>query len=321
MKKNTQMIIAAMLLCAGLAFVSCGKGAAENTAVMKSTETFAVPRMAAQKTAARTEAAADFAAMAAPAPAAESAVYGAGNIGNIIAEDQETQNDGGYERKLIKSGSLSLEVKNLAEAEAAAESWCTAFGGYIASSNSGERSAYFSARIPSNKFESAMAAAGNIGTVLSRAVSAQDVSEQFYDLQTRLETRKIMRDRLRTYLAQAKDVKDMLQIERELNSVLSDIESMEGRMKRLSGQIEYSTIDVNISLPYRTTSGGFEWPNLGAGFRRFVSNVVDFFGGFIKVLLYIAVCGIPLGAVIAFFWWLLFGKIGLLKKLYKRLSR
>lgn len=312
MKRN-QKAAAAVIVCAGIALASCGKSGGSGASVMNDMKKSGVTqRMSAKMMAARPEAvmeAADF--DEAPAPAAP--VYGAADGG--------AAQEAGFERKLIKSGSLSLEVKDLAEAEAAVEAWCKAFGGYIASSNSDERTAYFSARIPAAQFEPAMAGAGEIGTVKSRGVSAQDVTEQFYDLQTRLETRKIMRDRLRTYLSQAKDVKDMLQIESELNSVLADIESMEGRMRRLSGQIEYATISVNMSLPYRTTSGGFDWPNPGESARRFASNVVDFFGGLIKVLLYIIVCGIPLGAVIAFFWWLLFGKIGLLKKLFVKKLR
>ncbi|MDE5898161.1 MAG: DUF4349 domain-containing protein [Treponemataceae bacterium] len=301
-------LIAAMLAAAG----SCsGKSSGQLAAAEYESEgavmDMAAPRLSAKMTAA-----------AAPAGAAyeEGLFRDAGSGGAAGTPSQNAP----YERKLIKTGNLSLEVQNLAEAGRAVERWCGAFGGYVASSDSSERNASFSARIPAERFDSAMEEAGTLGTVRFRSVSAQDVSEQFYDLQTRLETRKIMRDRLRAYLAQAKDVKDMLQIERELNSVLSDIESMEGRMRRLSGQIEYATIDISLSLPYRATDRGFVWPDFGNGCRRFVSNIIDFFGGFFRALLYIAICGIPIVAAAAFFWWLLLGRLGLLKRLFKAVS-
>lgn len=225
----------------------------------------------------------------------------------------------GTERKLIKTGSIRLEVENLASAEEAVTGWCASFGGYISASYSEERRASFTVRIPAQDFDSAMTAVGTLGAVKSRSVSTQDVSEQFYDLQTRLDTRKILRDRLQSYLASAKDMKDMLQIESELNDTLSEIESMEGRMRRLAGQIDYSTITVEAELPYRTTDQGFQWPELGNGLRRFASNIVDFFAGFAAVLLYAVICGIPVLAAAAFFYWLLLGKAGLLKKIFRRL--
>ena len=165
-----------------------------------------------------------------------------------------------------------------------------------------------------------MSSIGSFGKVKSRNISTQDVTEQFYDLETRLETRKILKDRLQTYLANAKDMKDLIQIENELNNTISDIESMEGRMRRLSDQIEFSTVNVTVELPYRTTEQGFQWPEFGKEFRYFISNIVDFFAGFISTILYIVIFGIPILAAIAFFYWILLGKVGLLKKIFKKLS-
>jgi len=227
---------------------------------------------------------------------------------------------GQQERKLIKTGSISLEVEQLASAEEAVLAWCQSFGGYVASSFNHETNAAFTVRIPAVHFDAAMAAAGNLGRVRSRNVSTQDVSEQFYDLQTRLDTRKILRDRLQSYLAQAKNMEDLLHIERELNSTLTEIESMEGRMRRLSNQIDYSTITVDLQLPYRTTDQGFQWPSLDRNVRRFLSNVVDFFVDFVAIVLYIVIFGVPILALVAFLYWLLLGRMGLLKRIFKRLK-
>ncbi len=227
---------------------------------------------------------------------------------------------GQQERKLIKTGSISLEVEQLASAEEAVLEWCQSFGGYVASSFNHETNAAFTVRIPAVHFDAAMAAAGNLGRVRSRNVSTQDVSEQFYDLQTRLDTRKILRDRLQAYLTQAANMEDLLGIERELNSTLTEIESMEGRMRRLSNQIDYSTITVDLQLPYRTTDQGFQWPSLDRNVRRFLSNVVDFFVDFVAIVLYIVIFGVPILALLAALYWLLLGKVGLLKRIFKKLK-
>ena len=226
-----------------------------------------------------------------------------------------------FERKLIQSGALNIEVNSIQDTAQVVEKWCAQFGGYIESSYAGETNGNAFVRIPSARFADAMNAAGGMGRLLSKSVSTEDVSERFYDLRSRLETSKIMRTRLQGYLSQAKDTKDMLQIESELNRVMSDIESMEGSMKRLTGQIDYSSISVDYRLPYRADgTGGFDWPDFGDGFRRFVFNIADFFAGFFKVVLYAVIGGVPILAVIAFLYWLLLGKIGLLKKIFLKLS-
>ena len=309
-----------VLLTLGL-FASCG---GEDTAAVQSSfkETVAAPRMAAKSVAAAdmmvfedvavegaVEAEMDYGVVPEPTIAGAS---GGGSGGQNPAGQQD--------RKLIKTGSISLEVEQLAATEEAVLAWCQSFGGYVASSFNHETNAAFTVRIPAVRFDDAMAAAGNLGRVRSRNISTQDVSEQFYDLRTRLDTRKILRDRLQSYLAQAKDMEDLLHIERELNSTLTEIESMEGRMRRLSNQIDYSTITVDASLPYRTTDQGFQWPSLDRTVPRFLSNVVDFFVGFVAVVLYIIIFGIPILGLVALLYWLLLGRVGLLRKIFKGLK-
>ena len=275
--------------------------AAEESAPMYA-DSVAAPRLAMSKK------------MAATSNSAERNFSGSAN-GSGAAET-------GVERKLIRNGDISLEVSDLEKTQAAIEDWVKEFGGYISSSNNGEKSSSYTVRIPSEKFDSAMDAAGALGTLKNKNISTQDVSDQFYDLQSRLETKKVLREKLNGYLRQANSMQDILKVESELNSVQSDIESMEGRLKRLTSQIDFSTISVYVTLPYKSVQGGgFELPNLGDGFRHFVSNIILYFGGFVAVIFYVIICGIPLVAVLAFLFWLLFGKVGLLVKLYNKLKR
>lgn len=259
----------------------------------------------------------------AKAVAVDSAAFSNSTSSSSSGQDiSEKSVDENTERKLIKTGDISLEVQSLDEAAKAIGEWAAKFGGYVESSYSGESDGNVKARIPSERFDDAMAAAGNLGEVKSQSVSSEDVTERFYDLKTRLETKKVMRGRLEDYLSKAKDMKDLLQIERELNSVVTDIESMEGSMRRLSSKIDYSSITVSYSLPYRADpkGGSFKWPDFGDGFRRFASHIVDFFAWLVKVVLYVVICGIPLLALVSLLFWLLFGKVGLVRRIFRRLK-
>ena len=229
--------------------------------------------------------------------------------------------EGEYERKLIKTGNVSLEVKSLSDAEAKITDWAKALGGYITNANTWEYGANFTVRVPSARFDDAMVQVGDFGRVTNRSVNSDDVSDNYYDLQSRLETKYVLRDKLTGYLSQAKDIKDLLEIERQLNSVIEDIESTERRFKRLSGQVDYSTIYINMQFERGKDESGIILPDVKDSWNEFVSNVIGFFWNLLKVLFYIVIYGIPIIAVAAFFFWLLFGKVGLLVKLFKKLKK
>ncbi len=255
-------------------------------------------------------------AMPVPSPSIEPMANGMimDETGAVVEEETE--------RKLVKTGSLSFEVDNLETTDTLVAEWAEKYGGYVFSSGSNPTNAWYTVKIPSTNFDDAMNAVGNIGAVKSRSVSTEDVSDSYYDLKTRLETRKIMRDRLSEYLQRAENIDNLLKIESELNSVISDIEYMEGSMKRLNGRIDYSTININASLPFRTDNdGSFQWPDFDDSTRQFFSSVVDFFSEFIGILLYLIICGIPTIAVIILLYWLLFGKLGILIRIFKKVSR
>lgn len=226
-----------------------------------------------------------------------------------------------FERKLIKTGHLNMEVATLSDLDKTVAEFAQKYNGYVTNSSMNENGFDATVRIPNRNFEEAMNSAGDLGKVKYRSVNSQDVSEDFYDLQTRLETKKTMQKKLESYLSSAKDMKDLLEVERQLNMVTTEVESMEGRMKRLSNQIDYSTIYIGMSLPTGYDNSGFNWPDLGESFREFGYNIVKFGAGLLMFLFYLVVYGIPVVAVAAFFFWLLFGRVGLLVKLFKWLKK
>ena len=256
---------------------------------------------------------------------ADTAFY-SDNLEYEMAEESQSYGDSAlqnheFERKLIRTGNITLEVKTLSGAEEKINSWIKGLDGFVTNANTWENGASFTVRVPSDSFEDAMAQAGDFGKIINRNVNSQDVSDNYYDLKSRLETKYILRDKLTGYLSQAKDIKDLLEIERQLNSVLEDIDSTEGRFKRLSGQIDYSTIYINMQFEAGKNESGIILPDVKDSWNKFITTVIAFFWGLLKVLFYIVIFGIPLIALAAFFFWLLFGKVGLLVRLFKKLKK
>jgi len=247
------------------------------------------------------------------------------NEESILMEDDYESASGNeisqpVERKIVRNGTVSLEVESLEQSAEKIAQWAASFGGYITNSWESDTSANYTVKIPSEKFDEAFNETKAYGKFLNGNINSDDITDQYYDLETRLDAKKILRTRLQGYLANAKETKELLNIEKELNRVISDIESMEGRLRRMKDQVAYSTININLQLPYGQTETGYDWPSWSDGLRHFAGNVLDFFIGFLQVILYVVICGVPVLAIIALLFWLLFGKVGLVKKLFKKLK-
>ncbi|RLC67653.1 MAG: DUF4349 domain-containing protein, partial [Chloroflexi bacterium] len=84
--------------------------------------------------------------------------------------------------------------------------------------------------------------------------SGQDVTDEYIDLQSRLDNLKATRDRIREFLDQAKTVEESLRVNEELAAIEEQIEQVQGRMNYLFDRAAYSTITVQIEpeLPQPT---------------------------------------------------------------------
>lgn len=150
-------------------------------------------------------------------------------------------------RLLVWTADFSLEVADVAKARQQLSERIIGLGGYVEeTSEYGSSSQSLVLRVPKDHFETALSSVEQSGTVLARHVKGEDVTEQYVDVETRLNNNKGLRDRLKALLIQARDVKDILLIESELNRIQSEIDSMEARMRILKDQIQMSTIKVDL---------------------------------------------------------------------------
>ncbi|MEO4047697.1 DUF4349 domain-containing protein [Pseudomonas sp. CAU 1711] len=150
-------------------------------------------------------------------------------------------------RLLVWSADFSVEVVELDKAAERLTARMLALGGYVEEkSDYGRQSQSFVYRVPKDAFADALGDIERSGSVLSRHVKGEDVTEQYVDIETRLKNNLALRDRFRELLAKARDVKDILAIESELNRVQSEIDSMEARMRVLKDQVQMATLRVSL---------------------------------------------------------------------------
>lgn len=124
-------------------------------------------------------------------------------------------------------------------------------------------------KVPSPSFREAMTKIDGLGGVTSRSVKADDVSEEFHDLEVRLANMKATRARLQEFLAKAGDIPNMLTVERELERVAQEIDRIEGRLEFLRTRAAMSVITVAITPKIKerpvvstTTTSAAQGPDL-----------------------------------------------------------
>ena len=116
------------------------------------------------------------------------------------------------------------------------------------------------------------------------------MTEEFLDVEARLKNKKELEARYQEILKQAKNVKEILEIERELNTLRSDIESMEGRLKYLQNQVSLSSIQITYykELTKRTAFG----QKFAQGFRSGWTNLIWFLVGLVNIWPFLLLLGL-----------------------------
>jgi hypothetical protein len=151
------------------------------------------------------------------------------------------------DRMIAWRSQLTMEVGNVSNAVDAAIAITGKLGGLVERRSDGDDGyASLTLRIPSTSLSSAISEFETLGTITHRNLSGDDVTEQYVDTESRLNNKRVLRDRLLQLLDKAVEVKDILAIETELNRVQSDIESMEAVITSLSKQVEMATIQVQF---------------------------------------------------------------------------
>ncbi|MEL6845327.1 MAG: DUF4349 domain-containing protein, partial [Bacteroidota bacterium] len=105
-------------------------------------------------------------------------------------------------RKIIQNATLSLAVTQPDSMSAQLTTLAESLGGYLSQSGTYQTTI----RIPAERFEEAIAAISTMGKLQSKTISGQDVTNQYYDLQIRIENAEKARQRYLELLAKAENV-------------------------------------------------------------------------------------------------------------------
>ncbi len=197
-------------------------------------------------------------------------------------------------RMLIKTGQLSMQVAEVKESRKKIGDISQKLNAYISEErldDYGDRlNISMTIRVPSSLYDSLINLVEQVGEKTeSKSVNTQDVTEEFIDTEARLKTKKELEARYREILRQAQSVNDILSVESQLNTVRGEIESMEGRLKYLSSQVSFSTLNLSF---YQSLSTDFGFAGrLGDGLKNGWTNLLSFFIGLVNIWPFLILIG------------------------------
>ena len=246
-----------------------------------------------------------FAASAPAAPIALEAAAGV-NGGGLPVSDLAMGSIADASRMIVRSGGASIEVGSIDSVIPRVRALASAIGGFVANSTiqAGRdqvRTATLEVKAPADGFDRLITNLSPLGKVEYVNVSAQDVGEEYVDVEARMANDHRLEERLIELLAtRTGKLKDVLDVEQELARVREEIERYEGRLRFLRSHAELSTLTITVHEP--TPIIDHVAPNpIAAAARQAWHNFIGL------VALVIASMGVlvPAAVVGGALWWML----------------
>ncbi|MFI1364261.1 DUF4349 domain-containing protein [Streptomyces griseochromogenes] len=196
---------------------------------------------------------------------------------------------------IIRTASLTVEVKNAAKALEEARTTAESAGGYVGQESTsrdsdGHERTRVVLRVPTAKYDEVLAGLQGTGKLVERTAKAVDVTDQVVDVDSRIKSQRASVDRIRTLMDRATRLSDVVTLEGELSSREADLESLLAQQASLKDRTSLATISLSLSEKPVHKAAGDDTPG-------FVDALSGGWHVFVTMLLWIA---LALGAILPF---------------------
>ncbi len=198
----------------------------------------------------------------------------------IASGDSGTVPGTGIDTRIIKTGTATIEVKDVTASADSLKALAVQKGGYLSSSNIQKNTnnrfyATVVLRVPQAQFDSTMEGVKAVGTVKSISTSGQDVTEEYVDLQAQKTSYQNQLAQYNEIMKKADKIEDIIKIQAQINQVQTLLDRLEGRIRYLNSRIDISTINVNLQEPE---------PVGGETGHSFITVINEGIGGFLGMI-------------------------------------
>ena len=246
-------LVVVVLLAAAAVLTACSNGdegddddAAATTSSTTATSTTAVSGGRGSTAAAAATTAPAPSATRAPRPSASVSDDASGDGSGVAFEQIDTGRD------IIYVGTLLVEVDDVGRATQQAQVAIAGLGGLVYSQDTTTEPrprTELTFKVLPEDFNEAMTRLVALGELKSQQISAEDVTERVVDLESRIITSSASVERLRTFLENAVELKDVAELESQLLTRETDLERLRGQLRTVQGQVALATVFLTLVEP------------------------------------------------------------------------
>ncbi len=210
-----------------------------------------------------------------PAPVSAESAAGSGESAQTVRASSANM------RKIILNHTLVIEVRSVEASLETLRGLAESSGGYVFNStrsggDSGVVSGRVDMRIPSGRANGVMKSVRAMGRVESESSTAEDITEEYVDLEARLKNARSSEARILGLYNRAGKLGDVLTVEKELTRVRGDIESLEAKKKNWDILTAMVTIEITLHEPVGAFPSGHRfWNTIKEAFGRSAEVVAD----------------------------------------------
>ncbi|QSQ25273.1 DUF4349 domain-containing protein [Pyxidicoccus parkwayensis] len=162
-------------------------------------------------------------------------------------------------RSIIRSALVELEREDPDKGPGQAVALAKTHGGYAQRITSESATV----RVPAEHLDVFLGAVPGLGKVAKQSVTAEDITEAHQDLKVRFANLERVRERYLALLQQAATVEDTLRVEKELERVTAEYESLKARLEGVEQQVALATVSLEFKRPVRPGPVGWVFYGLG----------------------------------------------------------
>lgn len=185
--------------------------------------------------------------------------------GNMMAQmpespaEEESGEDRLQDAKMIYTADLTVETTAFDDAAASLRQLVEDMGGYFETASlynyGGDyRNAYYVIRVPAEKYQELLEQVGQLCHVVRQEEGQENISEQYYDVESRLVTQQTKLERLQTLLSQAETMEDIITIESAISETELTIEQLTGTLRQYDSLVDYSTVNLSLEEVYKLSN-------------------------------------------------------------------
>lgn len=173
-------------------------------------------------------------------------------IRKVTSEDNIPNNSVIDQLKIIKSAQVKYKVSDVKKATRLIKRLAHNHNAYIANlnfeNNTYEKENKFTIKVPKQHFELLMDSIVTYAEFIDyENITSKDVTEEYIDAQTRLETKIVIKNRYEDILRKkSKTVEDLLNVEEKLRVIQEEIEATKGKLNYLNNRVSFSTIQISL---------------------------------------------------------------------------